>query len=351
MRSFLHVVGARPNFVKAAPVLGALASAGATRQHVLHTGQHYDASLSSDVARDVGLPPPDVHLGIGAGSHAKQIAAVMIGVEEACARLEPDLVIVYGDVNSTLGGALGAAKAGIAVAHVEAGLRSRDRSMPEELNRTLVDHTSEWLFATDEIAAKNLRDEGLPASRVHVVGNVMADALLAALGERAREIGEHAIVTLHRPENVESREVLTALVSAIVELGPRAIFPAHPRTRARLREAGLDVVLERAGVTLREPLRYVEMARLLDRARVVITDSGGLQDESAVLGVPCVTVRTTTERPLTVACGSNHVAGTTIDAVRAAITRALAGPMRTGAAPPLWDGRAAQRIARVLIDS
>lgn len=354
MRSFLHVVGARPNFVKAAPVVRALAAAGATQQHVLDTGQHYDASLSTDVARDVGLPAPDVRLGIGATTPARLVAAVTIGVADACERLAPAVVVVYGDVNSTLGAALGAAKAGVPIAHVEAGLRSRDRAMAEELNRTLVDHASEWLFATDPQAAANLAAEGLPAERIHVVGNVMADALLDALAARGRPApGAHAVVTLHRPENVERPGRLAGLAGAIAALAERVpvIFPAHPRTAARLRESGLDQGLARAGVELLPPLGYVEMASLLDAARVVVTDSGGLQDECAVLGVPCVTVRTSTERPLTVSCGANRVAGIEPAAVLAAIDAALAGPRRVGTRPALWDGRASERIAAVLVRS
>jgi len=350
VRTFLHVVGARPNFVKAAPVVRALRAAGAGTQSVLHTGQHYDACLSTDIARDVGLPEPDVQLAIGSTAAARQVAAVTIGVAEACERFAPQVVVVYGDVNSTLGAALGAAKAGVPIAHVEAGLRSRDRAMPEELNRTLVDHASDWLFATDEVAAANLRIEGIAVERVHVVGNVMADALLGVLADGA-EPGEHAIVTLHRPETVEVADVLSELVAVIAVLARRmpVIFPVHPRTRARLIEAGLDRALRASGVMLCEPLGYAAMARLLDAARLVVTDSGGLQDESAVLGVPCVTVRTTTERPLTVSCGANRVAGTRADAVLAAIDAALAGPRRTGPPPPLWDGRAAERIAAVLV--
>ena len=343
------MVGARPNFVKASPVLAALRSAGISQQWLLHTGQHYDADLSDDVARDVGLPAPDVRLEVGAVAPAHQIAAVLIGVADACARFNPDVVVVYGDVNSTLGAALGAAKVGVPVAHVEAGLRSRDRRMAEELNRVLVDHASAWLFATDEVAAHNLRAEGVAAERVHVVGNVMADTLLAALRTRAAP-GEHAVVTLHRPESVERPEVLRALVSSLGALARRSriVFPMHPRTGARLAELGLDATLRAAGVELGAPLRYLEMARTVDSARVVLTDSGGLQDECAVLGVPCITVRETTERPATVTCGANRVVGTEPRAILAAIDAVWAGPRRIDVRPPLWDGRSAERIADLL---
>ncbi len=349
MTSFLHVVGARPNFVKAAPVFRALRSAGVTTQWLVHTGQHYDANLSDDIAQAVGLPTPDVRLEVGAVAAGRQVAAVRVGVAEACARFRPDVLVAYGDVNSTLGATLGAAEAGVAVAHVEAGLRSRDWRMTEELNRILVDHASRWLFATDETAFLNLRTEGVPADRIHVVGNVMADTLLTALSTRA-EPGEHAVVTLHRPESVENPEVLRALVSSIARLARRTqvLFPTHPRTRARLDALGLQESLRADGLEFLPPLGYLDMARAVDSARVVVTDSGGLQDECAVLGVPCITLRDTTERPATVACGSNRVVGTAPEAIAAAIEAVWAGPRRVPERPPLWDGHAATRIAEIL---
>lgn len=339
----------------------ALARAGAP-QRLCHTGQHYDAELAADVERDVGLPEADVRLRIGSGTHAEQTAKVMVGVEALSRAERPAIVVVYGDVNSTLGAALGATRAGVEVAHVEAGLRSGDRTMAEEINRRLVDHVAALLFCTDDAAAGNLRAEGLGERDIRVVGNVMSDALLWAIAagpasgttHPRRRIGlegaDYALVTLHRPESVERPEILAALVEAVCALAHRlrVVFPQHPRTRTRLEASGGLAALEGAGVRLVPPLVPRDVALLLDGARLVVTDSGGLQDECAVLGVPCVTARTSTERPATVACGSNRVAGTSREGLERAVEAALAGPPRVASRPPLWDGRVAERIAEVL---
>jgi len=359
----LSVVGARPNFIKAAPIAEALARHPAGFAHTLvHTGQHYDPRMSDTFFADLNLPRPRHDLGVGSGSHAQQTAAVMTAIEPVLRAEAPDVVIVVGDVNSTLAAALTAKKLGLAVAHVEAGLRSHDRSMPEEINRRCVDAISDDLFTPDRLAGDALRSEGVPDARIHFVGNVMIDALMAHRpAARAlalhRRLGlaalSYATLTLHRPSNVDDAEQLTTLLAAIRDAadGLPVVFPVHPRTRARIEALPQRSFASTPGgpdIFLMEPLGYLELLSLNDSARIIITDSGGLQEEATALGVPCVTVRDSTERPVTIRQGTNRLAGATPEGVRRGVRSALADRRGPRAQPEHWDGRAAHRIADVL---
>jgi UDP-N-acetylglucosamine 2-epimerase (non-hydrolysing) len=352
------VAGARPNFMKVAPIMAALRRRADIEQLLVHTGQHYDRNLSAVFFEELDLPRPDLNLAVGSGSHAAQTAAVMVALERPCLEWQPDVVVVVGDVNSTLAAALVAAKLGIPVAHVEAGLRSCDWSMPEEINRVLTDRLSHLLFTTERAAADNLQREGIPAERIHFVGNVMIDSLLAHR-ERARALamparmgvppGGYALVTLHRPSNVDSRDGLAPILDALAKLAVRTpvLFPVHPRTRERIGEYGLESRL--GSVRLIDPAGYLEFLSLLDSAGVVLTDSGGVQEETTVLGVPCLTLRPNTERPITLTEGTNRLVALDRDSILTAAEEALAPANgRTDRVPELWDGHAGERIARVL---
>ena len=356
----LSVVGARPNFMKLAPVDRALAARASVEHDIVHTGQHYDPEMSVSFFEDLWLPAPDHHLGVGSGSHAAQTAAVLERLEPVLTASRPDLVLVYGDVNSTLAAALVAAKLGIRVGHVEAGLRSRDWTMPEEINRVVVDRLSTLLFVPSRDAIDNLRGEGVAEDRIHFVGNVMIDSLCWALG-RARErdpVGRHGlgatpyvVATLHRPANVDDPGTLRELVETLAclsEVGP-VLFPVHPRTRKHLRALGLGIE-QYADLRLIEPLGYLEMLGLVAGAALVITDSGGLQEETTFLGVPCLTVRPNTERPVTCLHGTNQLVPPRREVILAAARRAL--ERRTPARPVIerWDGRAAERIVEVVCE-
>ncbi|MBM4244700.1 MAG: UDP-N-acetylglucosamine 2-epimerase (non-hydrolyzing) [Deltaproteobacteria bacterium] len=358
-KRFLHVVGARPNFMKAAPVLAALA--GRAEQTLVHTGQHYDAAMSEVFFDQLGLPAPDVDLEVGSGSHAAQTAQIMTRFEPVLLERRPDFVVVYGDVNSTVAATLVASKLLVRVAHVEAGLRSRDRKMPEEINRLVTDTLADLLFTPSTDGDDNLRAEGVAADKIHFVGNVMIDTLVrllpaaAALGTRAR-LGlprPYVLVTLHRPSNVDDPATLAPLLAALGRAAAShdVVFPVHPRTRGRLAESGVAVP-ER--IRLLEPLGYLEFLDLQREAAAVITDSGGIQEESTFLGVPCITVRENTERPVTVTLGTNVLVGRDPLRMLAELERALeggTGGRATGAVrPPLWDGRAAERIAPILLE-
>jgi UDP-N-acetylglucosamine 2-epimerase (non-hydrolysing) len=358
-RDIVLAVGARPNFMKAAPLLEALRRAGC-RVRLVHTGQHYDQEMSDVFFRDLGMPAPDVSLGVGSGTHAEQTGQIMVAFETVLLEARPDLVVVVGDVNSTLACALVAAKLGIPLAHVEAGLRSFDRTMPEEVNRVAVDALADLLFTPSPDADENLAREGVPPERIHRVGNIMVDTLLAHL-PRARHLGmaarlglgrrRYGVVTLHRPSNVDEparlRDVVEALCAIAADV-PLA-FPAHPRTAQHLRAAGLDRDLAaRPALCVLPALSYLEFLGLLDDAAFAITDSGGVQEETTVLGVPCLTLRNTTERPVTVTVGTNTVVGTDPAALRSHVGRILAGAGKTGGVPAQWDGRTAERIAAVL---
>lgn len=393
----LSVVGARPNFMKVAPIIAAIGDhnrklpAAHSRgpedsqefiQHVLvHTGQHYGELMSDSFFSDLNLPKPDIQMGVGSGSHAAQSAEIMKRFEEILLAEKPDLVVVVGDVNSTLACALVTAKISFdssgtrpLIAHVESGLRSFDRTMPEEINRIVTDHVADLLFVTEESGIKNLLQEGIPAGKIHLVGNTMIDSLLAfqpksdsstkldELGLRAKqEIFPYALLTMHRPANVDNPEAFREILSGLEELAVQCpiVFPVHPRTRKKIEEFGLQLPGDIspndlhgsgrpcAGILLTDPLGYLDFVCLMKHAAIVVTDSGGIQEETTCLGVPCVTVRDNTERPVTVEKGTNIIAGTAQEGIRAAIRRQREGQHQHGV-PQFWDGRAATRIVDVL---
>jgi UDP-N-acetylglucosamine 2-epimerase (non-hydrolysing) len=350
-----NVVGARPNFMKMAPVVLEL-KRRRIPQFLVHTGQHYDAGLSQVFFRDLGIPQPDVHLGVGSDSHARQTARIMTAFEEICRERKPDLVIAGGDVNSTLAVALVASKSRIPLAHVEAGLRSFDRSMPEEVNRVVTDHLSDLLFTTEESANRNLMDEGIPEERVHFVGNCMVDTLLAHAGEAVRKAPWEAfgfmprgygLLTLHRPSNVDDPRVLRSLLEVLGEISSRLpiLFPVHPRTRERMEREPMSLP---SSLVLCEPLPYLAFLGLMAQARVVLTDSGGIQEETTALRVPCLTLRGNTERPVTLQCGTNRLVGTDPAGIRQGLEEILDGRRAGGKHPALWDGNAGQRIGWIV---
>ncbi len=363
------IAGARPNFMKIAPIVHALsgrkgeaAARGVDLSLlIVHTGQHYDANMSDVFFRDLGIPVPDRHLGVGSGSHAVQTANIMTAFERVALEDRPDLVVVVGDVNSTIACALTAKKLRIPVAHVEAGLRSFDEAMPEEINRRLTDAISDLLFVTEESGVRNLRNEGVTPERIHLVGNVMIDTLMRnrsriengavtaspAVREFCDNGKRYAVLTLHRPSNVDRRETLTPLWDAIGKVAGRipVLFPVHPRTRQRIAEFGLGST----GITFIEPLGYIDMLYAVKGAKLVLTDSGGLQEETTVLGVPCVTIRENTERPVTVDVGTNYLVGTRPEAIVSTSFEVLSGTAKRGAIPPMWDGKAADRISEIIL--
>jgi len=362
MLKVINVVGARPNFMKVAPIVAAM------KQHasrfdplIVHTGQHYDAAMSDAFFRDLELPQPDTYLGVGSGSHAAQTAAVMERFEPVVLHAKPDWVLVVGDVNSTLACALVCVKLGVKVAHVEAGLRSRDRTMPEEINRLLTDQIADLLLTPSKDADENLLNEGIPAERIRFVGNVMIDSLQQNL-ERSQqstirdELGlqksSYAVMTLHRPSNVDESEPFARILDAlenITEAIP-VVFPMHPRTRRTVAELGLGQrITEMKGLRLIEPLGYLDFLNLYSNARFVLTDSGGIQEETTALGIPCLTLRENTERPITVELGTNTIVGTDPRRIIEAAAAALNGKARPRSVPPLWDGKTAGRILDELV--
>jgi len=347
----LHVVGARPNFMKAAPVLHALAKRPAVKQTLVHTGQHYDANMSDVFFSQLEIPAPDVNLGVGSRSHARQTAEIMTGFEPIVLERKPDVVLVYGDVNSTVAAALVCAKLGIRVGHVEAGLRSFDWTMPEEVNRVVTDRLADFLFTPSDDGDVNLKREGVPAEKIYRVGNVMIDSLVRLLpaARRCPKNGfpeRYALVTLHRPSNVDNSETLKSVLESLLKINEDldVVFPVHPRTRQRIAEFGLKV----EKLHLSEPLPYIEFLALQSRAAVVITDSGGIQEETTYLGIPCLTLRDNTERPVTVSLGTNVIVGQDRDKLSSELSKIVAGRAKKGTIPPLWDGRAGERIADVL---
>jgi UDP-N-acetylglucosamine 2-epimerase (non-hydrolysing) len=347
----LHVVGARPNFMKAAPVLLAVNQKNGTRQTLVHTGQHYDPNMSDVFFEQLDMPRPHVNLAVGSGTQASQTAEIMTRFERVVLEDKPDVVVVYGDVNSTLAAALVCAKLLIPVAHVEAGLRSFDRSMPEEINRVLTDQVSDVLFTPSEDGIDNLVREGIGKEKIHLVGNVMIDTLMRLLPKTeqrnpANLPERYVLLTLHRPANVDTSETLREIVTTLDDIGREVpvIFPVHPRTADRLKELGTHL----RHFHLLEPVPYLEFLALQRSAMAVVTDSGGVQEETTYLGVPCLTVRDNTERPVTVTIGSNMLVGRDMLRLRRGLQNVMNGDWKTGQIPQLWDGQAGQRIAAIL---
>jgi len=369
MIKLLSVVGARPNFMKIAPVAEELKRVPGMQHCLVHTGQHYDELLSENLFAELGLPRPDINLRVGSGSHAVQTAAVMKRLEPVLLDFRPDTVLVVGDVNSTIATALTAVKLGIRVAHIEAGLRSFDMAMPEEVNRKLTDAISDFLFVTEQSGLDNLRKEGIPEGKMFLVGNVMIDTLLrhrkaaaqslilSRLGLRSNGLCRpYGVLTLHRPSNVDDRATLEGILTAVRTIAADfpVFFPVHPRTRKSIKKFGLRDYFVAAGgipknglVPLR-PLGYIDLLSMNDQARLVLTDSGGIQEETTVLGVPCLTLRENTERPATIEHGSNHMVGTAPDRIINTARSILGGPPRATGTPPLWDGKTATRIVTIL---
>jgi UDP-N-acetylglucosamine 2-epimerase (non-hydrolysing) len=361
-RKILHVVGARPNFMKAAPVIEALTSYDFS-QILVHTGQHYDANMSEIFFDQLQMPKPDINLGIGGGSHAVQTAQIMMQLEEILNGQNPDMVLVYGDVNSTVAAALVCAKLLIPFGHVEAGLRSNDRRMPEEINRLVTDQLADYLFTPSRDGDQNLLQEGVAEEKIHCIGNVMIDTLVRLQSQATRDFplseiakktsipqdsldNRYALVTLHRPSNVDEPAMLRKIISTLQELSRSVtiIFPLHPRTRKKLLAAGNS--LERyPNLFFTEPLGYLEFLTLQINAALVITDSGGIQEETTFTGVPCLTVRENTERPITVTIGSNILVGQDMTRLKDETFRILAGAAKESAIPHLWDGKASERLA------
>ena len=357
-----NIVGARPNFMKMAPLIREMRRHPDIQARLIHTGQHYDDAMAGRFFQDLGLPTPDVSLEVGSGSHAYQTGEVMKRLEPILSDQRPDVVVVVGDVNSTVAGALTAVKLGISVAHVEAGLRSFDRTMPEEINRLVTDAISDQLFVTEESGRENLRREGIDADRIHMVGNVMIDSLdqCRQVWERSDiaarlglERGRYGVVTLHRPSNVDDTVTLQGLVKALEDIGQTLplVFPVHPRTRQRFESLRVGAESSTSGnIRYIAPLGYVEFISLVAGSRLALTDSGGLQEETTALGVPCLTLREQTERPITVTHGTNRIVGTSPDRIVSEAFRALAETARATSRPPLWDGHAARRIVATLLD-
>ncbi len=353
MRIF-HVIGARPNFMKAAPVIRAL-SAHSVEQIVVHTGQHYDFNMSDVFFQQLGMPAPDVNLQVGSGSHAEQTAHIMCRFEPVVLEKKPDVVVVYGDVNSTVAAALVCSKLMVRVAHVEAGLRSGDRGMPEEINRLVTDQLSDLLFTPSEDGNRNLAREGIAPEKVFLVGNVMIDTLVRMLPEADRRLPadlpkRYALVTLHRPSNVDDLDWLRSLLASLEHVGHdlEVIFPVHPRTRQKIASLGLGAN-SNGNIRFLEPLPYLDFLGLQKHAAVVITDSGGIQEETTYLGVPCLTVRENTERPVTITIGTNVLVGRDTAVLASELKRVLTEERKNKGIPPLWDGHAAERIAKVIV--
>lgn len=390
----IHVVGARPNFMKIAPIVAAInahsqdreAGRPAMEQILVHTGQHYDEAMSALFFKELGIPEPNINLEVGSSSHAQQTAEIMKRFEPVCLEHQPTHVLLVGDVNSTIACALVAAKLGIKVIHVEAGLRSFDRAMPEEINRILTDAISDLLFITERSAAENLRQEGVAAEKIHFVGNVMIDTLVKHLararqsdilqrlglavampGAEAKGAKPYGVVTLHRPSNVDNRPIFQGILEALQTIGRTLpiLFPVHPRTLNRARDFGLQHLLTplsptsaagdglQPGVYTTTPLGYLDFLQLTANAAVVLTDSGGIQEETTILGVPCVTLRENTERPITISQGTNVLAGTDKEKIIQLAGRCLLEQSRSAAPPKpeLWDGHAAERIVHILLQS
>ena len=350
-----NVVGARPNFMKMAPVVLEL-KRRRIPQVLVHTGQHYDTNMSQIFFDQLGMPEPDVYLGVGSDTHARQTARIMATFEDVCEKRQPTLVAVGGDVKSTMAVALVAAKLHIPVAHVEAGLRSFDRTMPEEINRVVADHLSQLLFTTEESGKENLLKEGIKKQKIHFVGNCMVDSLLKHVGVAVRRTPwdafdltprSYGLLTLHRPSNVDDPKILKPLIEVVnrVSRNLPIVFPVHPRTRERMKKSGIKVA---PSLILCDPLPYLDFIGLMATARLVLTDSGGIQEETTVLKVPCLTLRWNTERPITLTSGTNRLVGTDPQKIERSVTQILKGKWPKGKRPRFWDGKAAVRIVDVI---
>lgn len=361
MKKIMLVCGARPNFMKIAPVIKAMQRHGGLSHYLVHTGQHYDEKMSGSFFTDLGIPEPDIDLGVGSGSHAVQTAKIMVEFEKVCEQEKPDMVVVVGDVNSTMACAIVAKKLWIPVAHIEGGLRSGDRRMPEEINRLVTDSITDLFFTTDPDANENLRREGVPEDKIHFSGNVMIDTLLENV-ERAEQESdilvrlnlkpkEYAFLTLHRPSNVDDPAVLKGLldVLAYIQEHVKLVFPVHPRTLGRIEVFGLRPMLDAMKNTVvLEPLGYLDMLQVNRNAKFALTDSGGLQEETTVFGVPCITLRENTERPVTVEVGTSELAGSDPVKIRTYVDQILVGAWKQGGRPEGWDGKASERIVEVM---
>jgi len=362
MKKIISVVGARPNFIKIAPIHRSFQRYSDDIKHLIcHTGQHFDEKMSKVFFDELQMPKPDYYLGIGGGSHAVQTSRIMVEFEKILLEEKPDLVIVPGDVNSTIAASLVASKLHIPVAHVESGLRSFDRKMPEEVNRVLTDHISEYLFVTEKSGLSNLEDEGIDSRKVYFTGNVMIDSLVnfmphidksEIVNELGIERGKYVLATFHRPSNVDEADSLSRLISAINEISKlrTVVFPIHPRTRNNLKKYGLyDKIGD--NIIVLEPIGYIDFLSLTKNAELVITDSGGIQEETTYLGVQCITVRDNTERPITSEIGTNHMIGTDFNKVIIAAKDILSGNLKDGVVPDLWDGKASERITDIVYKS
>jgi UDP-N-acetylglucosamine 2-epimerase (non-hydrolysing) len=360
MMKIISVVGARPNFMKIAPIVREIDQSDKLENVLVHTGQHYDEKMSDAFFSDLGIPAPDYNLNVGSGSHAKQTAEVMLRFEKVIEQEKPHLVLVVGDVNSTLACSIVAAKLNIAVAHVEAGLRSFDRKMPEEINRIVTDAVSDLFFITSPEAEEYLLKEGSPKERIHYVGNVMIDTLMYNL-EQAEfpslledlNISErkYALVTIHRPSNVDDPDKLKSMISALVKIQEKipVVFPVHPRTKKNIDKIFPQEYFQNLKqFHLMEPLGYLTFLSLMKFAQIVVTDSGGIQEETTALGVPCLTVRENTERPITITEGTNHLVGTSEDKILETASKIISGHVKSGKCPKYWDGKASKRIIRIL---
>ncbi len=362
MKKIISIVGARPNFIKITPVAKAFKKYRREVKHLIcHTGQHFDEKMSEIFFNQLKLPRPDYNLGIGGGSHAEQTARIMLELEKVLAEERPDLVIVPGDVTSTLAAALVASKMGIPIAHVEAGLRSFDKSMPEEINRIVTDVVSDYLFVSEHSGMHNLRDEGMDESKIHFVGNTMIDSLeanydLIEQSAITKKMGlkpsGYIVATFHRPTNVDDPETLKELIDTLSRLAKERnlVFPVHPRTHKNMERYGLSKNLPK-GLIITEPLGYIEFLSLLRYAELVVTDSGGIQEETTYMGVQCITVRKNTERPVTIDVGTNHLVGTQMDKVEKTALDILGGVTKPGRIPEMWDGKAAKRIVEIIMES
>ncbi len=361
MKKLLSVVGARPNFIKIAPVDKALRKHSKVVSHkICHTGQHFDDCMSKVFFDELKMPRPDFYLGVGGGSHASQTARIMLELEKVYELERPDMVIVPGDVNSTMAAALVASKMGIPIAHVEAGLRSFDKTMPEEINRIITDVVSDLLFVTEHSGTKNLRDEGVDSDKIFFVGNTMIDTLedhyelieeSSVAADMGLTQGQYILATFHRPTNVDDKQGLSDLIDTLKRLAGdrKLIFPVHPRTMKNIKEFGLDSDLP-AGLVLTPPKGYIEFLSLMRYAELVVTDSGGIQEETTYMGVQCITVRKNTERPVTIDVGTNHLVGTDLEKVEKTALDILGGTTKPGRIPEMWDGKAAKRIAAIIVD-